>query len=183
MNNASYLTHAEYARWEWTSENGALQHMYKTGAHFVVSNTSVRFRKEISLADTAFEIHSVLEAIDERHFWMHQTFRSGKKNNDKDNDTHSNSGNGRIMAQVLVQAVAVRNRKVVDPRTVLDAVGVPGETVDSLLWEHDNDAKGDNDNDDTANTMGFMQRFKDLDTAFREEANADDKRLLSSTGN
>lgn len=170
MNNASYLTHAEFARWEWTAENGTLQTMYQNGMHFVVTNTAVRFRREISLRERAFEIHTFLHAIDDRHLWMHHTFRSPSDKNNK---------NGRIMAQVWVQAVAVQNRKVVPPSKLLERIGVSGDIVDSLLWkdEEEDDDSADNDGNDA---MAFLRRFKDLDVAFRQEAAADDERLLST---
>jgi YbgC/YbaW family acyl-CoA thioester hydrolase len=171
MNNAAYLTHAEYARWEWTAENGALGAMYQKGIHFVVTNSAIRFRREISLFNK-FEIHSFLQAIDDRHLWMQQTFRSDN-NNKKDSE-----GKGRILAQVLVQAVVVQNRKVVPPSTMLDAIGVPGDVAESLLWK--DDASKDNANRDEA--VFFLQRFKDLDEAFRKEATADDERLISVKG-
>lgn len=166
MNNASYLTHAEYARWEWTAENGTLQTMYGKGIHFVVTNTAVRFRREISLRERAFEIHTNLHAIDDRHLWMHHAFRSPTKN----------ERIGRIMAQVWVQAVAVQNRKVVLPSTLLETIGVSDEVIDSLLWKEDDD---ENYIDDGYDSMSFFKHFKDLDIAFRKEAAVDDERLLS----
>ena len=166
MNNASYLTHAEYARWEWIAENGALQTMYGKGMHFVVTNTAVRFRREISLRERAFEIHTFLHAIDDRHLWMTHTFRSPTQE----------ERSGRIMAQIAVQAVAVQNRKVVPPSELLETIGVSDDTVDSLLWKDDDDAKDGNEND----PMYFLKQFKDLDLAFRKEAAADDVKLLSA---
>jgi len=175
MNNASYLTHAEYARWEWTAETGALQAMYNTGSNFIVTNCAVRFRKEIS-ANTKFEIHSTLKGIDERNLWMYQTFRNINKDG---------NGDGRIMSQVLVQAVVVQNRKILPPKIMLDTMGVPNEIIDSLLLKDDTDnintdtKTNDNNNDNDNDATNFLKRFKDLDDAFRVEANADDKRLLS----
>ena len=173
MNNASYLTHAEYARWEWTAETGALQAMYNTGSNFIVTNCAVRFRKEIS-ANTKFEIHSTLKGIDERNLWMYQTFRNINKDG---------NGDGRIMSQVLVQAVVVQNRKILPPKIMLDTMGVPTEIIDSLLLKDDTDnidtATKTNDNNNDNDATSFLKRFKDLDDAFRDEANADDKRLLS----
>lgn len=170
MNNASYLTHAEYARWEWTAENGTLQTMYREGMHFVVTNTAVRFRREISLRERAFEIHTSLHAIDDRHLWMHHTFRGPSKQEKI----------GRIMAQVWVQAVAVQNRKVVPPSTLLETIGVSDEVVESLLWKDDDDDDDDANGTSSENgSISFLKQFKNLDIAFREEAAADDKKLLS----
>ena len=161
MNNASYLTQAEYARWEWTAENGTLHTLYKNGMHFVVTNAAIRFRKEISVRERAFEIHTNLLAIDDRHLWMEHTFRNPTIQNKK----------GRIMAQVGVQAVAVQNRKVVNPSTLLEKIGVPSDDIDSLKWKED-----DSDGKDA---MTFLKQFQNLDDAFRKEAAVDDKRILS----
>jgi len=164
MNNASYLTHSEYARWEWTAENGALRTMYDHGMHFVVTQSAVRFRKEIGLRDP-FQIRSHLHAIDDRHLWMYQTFRS-------------DDGEGRILAQVLVQAVAVKDRGVVPPNTMLEAIGIPDDMTDSLVWR---DGDGDTARGDEAST--FLERFRGLDEAFRREATADDERLRAAASN
>lgn len=161
MNNASYLTQAEYARWEWTAENGTLHTLYKNGMHFVVTNAAIRFRKEISVRERAFEIHTNLLAIDDRHLWMEHTFRSPTIQNKK----------GRIMAQVGVQAVAVQNRKVVIPSALLEKIGVPSDDIDSLKWK-------DDDSDDK-DEMTFLKQFQNLDDAFRKEAAVDDTRILS----
>ena len=40
MNNAAYLAHAEYARWEWTAETGALETMYKNNINFIATSVS-----------------------------------------------------------------------------------------------------------------------------------------------
>jgi len=161
MNNASYLTHSEYARWEWTTETGALRSMYDNGMNFVVTQSAIRFRKEIRLRDS-FQIRSHLHAIDDRHLWMHQTFRS-------------DGGEGRILAQVLVQAVTVKDRGIVPPRTVLEAIGIPDGVVDSLVWRDGDDSSGGTAQGDEA--LKFLERFRDLDVAFRREATADDERL------
>jgi len=185
MNNASYLTQAEYARWEWMAENGTLQTMIQNGMNMVATNAVVRFRREISVRERAFEIHSFIHAIDDRHLWLNRTFRS----------VGNNKSNGRIMAQVLLQAVAVQNRKVAPPITLLEAAGVSEDAADSLMWKDGDSASKHNDNnadadadaiddvdDDVDDAMSFLQRFKDLDVAFRKEAAADDERLLSSKG-
>lgn len=70
MNNASSLTHAEYARWEMTAANGALEAMYKTNTHFMVASSAIRFRRQVRPIFRKFEVQSVLGGIDNRHFWM-----------------------------------------------------------------------------------------------------------------
>mmetsp|Transcript_26707 Transcript_26707/g.39500 ORF Transcript_26707/g.39500 Transcript_26707/m.39500 type:complete len:230 (+) Transcript_26707:1529-2218(+) len=122
MNNAAYLQHCEFARWEWTAESGALEAMYKDGMHFIVNGSAIRYRREISLRDK-FEIHSSFKDIDDRHMYASQTFRS----------SNNGEGEGRILAQFLMQAVAVKNRKVIHPRNVLEAIGLPEDVIESLV--------------------------------------------------
>jgi len=178
MNNASYLTHAEYARWEWIAENGALKSMYNTGINFVVTQSAVRFRKEIKLSQS-FEIHSFLHAIDDRHLWMQQTFRSCiNKKDDNTSIVSKEEKEGRILAQVLIQAAAVQNYKIVPPTTMLEVIGVPEDITNSLLWKGETIINNDNEKDEDG--MLLSQRFKELDETFRKEATADDKRLLQT---
>lgn len=167
MNNACYLTHAEYARWEWYAENGGLSAMYENGMHFVATQTAVRFRREIRVRDR-FEIRTRMEAIDDRHIWIQHTFRSG-----------GGSG-GRILAQVLLQAVVVKDRRVVPPTTLLKTIGVPTGVAESLMWrDKDDGSGGDTAHDDDDDATTFLERFRALDEAFRREAAADDERLRS----
>eukprot|EP00536_Pseudo-nitzschia_multiseries_P018786 jgi/Psemu1/265049/estExt_Genewise1Plus.C_31120001 len=169
-NNASYLTHAEYARWEWTAETGILSAMLGTRSAFVVTQTAVRFRKEITARNNAFEIHSKLVGIDGTHLWMSQDVRSPKhKDKDKDKDKHPQ----RIMAQVAVRGVVVRDKAILPPATLLGEVGVPDRVLGSLLGADSDPPGNDNDNDNES----VMARFRDLDDAFRHAAADDDKRL------
>jgi len=187
INNAAYLTHAEYARWEWTAEAGALAAMYQKGLHFVVTQTAVRFRKEIPLRQD-FEIHSILAALDDRHLWIHQTFRGGdkKKDDNIDGENNGTGGKGRILAQVLVQAAIVQNRKVVHPCRMLEAMDIPKNVAESLAWkrddaDHADDGNNKNNNGNDDNDLSFLlQSFHDLDIAFRREAAHDDERLVPS---
>jgi len=167
MNNASYLTHAEYARWAWYAENGGLSAMYEHGMHFVATHTAARFRREIGVRDR-FEIRTNMEAIDDRHIWIQHTFRSG-------------GSGGRILAQVLLQAMVVKDRRVVPPITLLKTIGVPTGVAESLTWrDKDGGSGGDTAHDDDDATT-FLERFRALDEAFRREAAADDERLRSAS--
>ena len=181
MNNAAYLAHAEYARWEWTAETGALETMYKNNINFIATSVSIRYRKEI-LMNNKFEIHSILQSMNERHLYMYQTFRSVT--------------NGRILAQVIVQAVVTQNRKVIPPKQVLEDMGLSNDSINSLLLlnnnnylqsdnddKEDNDDKNDNDdndNDDKEDDGLLLKRFEELDQSFREDATNDDKQLLEN---
>jgi acyl-CoA thioesterase FadM len=71
MNNAAFLSHAEYARWEMTAANGLVQAMYKTNTHFMVSSASCRYRAEVRPLFRKFEVQSMVGGMDEKNIWMY----------------------------------------------------------------------------------------------------------------
>ena len=70
MNNASYLNHAEYARWELTSYNGLMETMYRTNAFFIVTSQSIKYRREIAPLFRKFQIDTYVGNIDSTSLWM-----------------------------------------------------------------------------------------------------------------
>jgi hypothetical protein len=85
--------------------------------------------------------------------FRYQTFRYPEKDNN------------RIRAQLLVQAVTVCNRKVVDPRQFLkDVCGYDADLIDSITRPH---------SDKTVEEM--FERFAALDNTFRVAASEDDR--------
>lgn len=149
MNNAAYLSHAEYARWELCAYNGLMNSMYNDNVHFMVGGTAVRFRREIRPVFRAFEVHSFVARVDERSMWVYHTFRYAPGGKDP----------GRIRAQVLCQGLTVQNRKVIDPRVYLkENVGIDADIVDSIsTTESDNSTM-----DELFNTYAALEdQFKD----------------------
>lgn len=108
MNNASYLTHAELARWEWSAFNGTLGASVQTKSAFIVAASMIRFRREIKPLNK-FDIETRLVGIDDRNLWVYQTFH------------HDEAGErGKVLAQVYTQAVMTKlGRGVINPRTWL----------------------------------------------------------------
>ena len=85
------------------------------------------------------------------------------------------------MAQVGVQAVAVQNRKVVNPNALLKEIGVSSDDINSLKWNTDSeDADHSGYSSDYEHTMAFLKQFQNLDDTFRKEAALDDKRIQSN---
>ena len=111
MNNASYLTHAELARWEWTAFNGMLSSGMRDKAFFIVGAATVRFRREV-VPLKKFDIETRLFSIDDRNLWAYQTFHYHINENER----------GKVLAQLLIQAVMTQNGKVINPRTYLQSV-------------------------------------------------------------
>ena len=127
MNNASSLTHAEYARWNWTAQTGLLRRLMKADTHFMVTSAAVRFRRQIRPFGRKFQVETKLEAIDDDTFWVYQTFRYPEFNND------------RIRTQVVIKGVATQKGKVISPRLVLeDLMDIPSDVVESMMIENNN---------------------------------------------
>mmetsp|Transcript_12704 Transcript_12704/g.36963 ORF Transcript_12704/g.36963 Transcript_12704/m.36963 type:complete len:211 (+) Transcript_12704:139-771(+) len=157
MNNAAFLAHAEYARWELTAENELLNKMYNLDTHFVVSGAGLRYRREIRPIFRKFTVDTYVGGLDHRHLWVYQTFRC------------PDDGNNRIRAQVLIQGVAVKDREVVDPRELLKSQGYDPNLVDSLCRP--------SNGEQTKSMDDMMRAFEDLDASFRASTAADDATL------
>lgn len=117
MNNASYLTHAELARWEWTAFGGTLEANIKSKSYFIVAASMIRFRREIQPL-RKFDIETRLGGIDERNIWCYQTFHYSSDGLCEER-TASNE-RGKILAQVLTQGVITNKGKVINPRDWLE---------------------------------------------------------------
>ena len=75
MNNVSYLTHAELARWEWSSFGGILDANLRSRSYFIVTASMIRFRREIPPLRW-FDIETRIGGVDERNLWVYQTFHN-----------------------------------------------------------------------------------------------------------
>ena len=70
MNNASYLSHAEYARWDCTAYNGLMETMLSTRTMFIVASSSIKYRREIKPLFKQFVLHTYIAGLDPRNIWM-----------------------------------------------------------------------------------------------------------------
>ena len=169
MNHAAFLTHAELARWEWFSETGALGRMVQNGyVSFFVTGAAVRYRKEIGPLFQRFEVRSNLASIDERNLCIYHTFRYPEERGDGDGEGggegRGGSGLQKIRAQILVQAVFLKGRTLLDPGSALvDLCGFDAVHVDRLRESNLDDL-----------TKEKRLRFKDLEAALKASASADD---------
>ena len=128
MNNASYLQHAELARWEWSAFGGSLVQAFKTQSFFIVTASMIRFRREI-VPFKRFDIETRLVGLDARNLWVYQTFHHHlDKDTKHDTDNTKNEEEapfrktrGKILAQILTQAVITKTGKgVLNPRSWLE---------------------------------------------------------------
>jgi len=177
MNNASSLTHAEYARWNWTAQTGMLTRLMKADTHFMVTSAAVRFRRQIRPFGRKFQVQTKLEAIDDDTFWVYQTFRYPELNND------------RIRTQVVIKGVATQKGKVVSPRLVLeDLMDIPRDVVDTMMIDNinstnamtkelDDDGGGGGGGENyeyQQSIQSLLTCYQRFDECFRDAAAADD---------
>jgi acyl-CoA thioesterase FadM len=159
MNNAAYLTHAEFARWEMSAMNGMLGAMYRNDVHFMVTGTTIRYRKEIRPILCKFQIDTTVFGLDERNMWLSHKFRLPAK--------ERGGKPSRVMAQIILQAVAVKGREVMRPETLFkEKIGVDPEVVDSLVLPHDGLSQTGAD---------IMERYLALEESLKQAATEDDE--------
>lgn len=119
MNNAAYLQHAELARWEWSAFGGSLSQAVKTKSFFIVTASIIRYRREI-VPLKRFDIETRLVGLDDRNLWVYQTFHH-HINKDEKEEQLGGPTRGKILAQILTQAVIAKTGKgVINPRTWLE---------------------------------------------------------------
>lgn len=166
MNNAAYLSHAEYARWELCAYNGLLHSMYHHGVNFMVSGTAIRFRKEVKPILRKFEVHSFVAHVDERHLWIYHAFRYPPGGNDP----------GRVRAHAVCQGLAVQGRTVLDPRMYLkDMVGIDADAIDAISSGGSNEA---NDQDIFGE---LIDRYSSMEEVFKAAATKDDEAVVAKS--
>lgn len=163
MNNAAYLSHAEYARWELCAYNGLLNSMYRDNVNFVVGGTAIRFRREIAPIFRKFQVHSFLAQLDERHLWIYHAFRYPRSGKDP----------GRIRAHALCQGIAIQGGTVLDPRVYLkDMVGVDADIVDSISVTMNESTVPQHDI-----FVEMMDKYLEMETVFKAASSLDDETL------
>lgn len=153
MNNAAYLTHAEYARWEMTAQNGMLQTVASNGFFFIVSGTFIRYRRDIRPIFQSFQVDTFVSGVDERNIWISHNFRLSEED--------------RVRAQLMVQAVVLQKGKVVDPRHFLvQDCGFDADLVGSVTLP----------DGAQVNQKDILDQYLELDDAMRTAAAIDDAR-------
>lgn len=158
MNNAAYLTHAEFARWEWIAVNGNLFTMIQKQFNFVVASTAIRYRREVRPVFRRFQVETYLAGLDERNIWIMHNFRYPTEDRD------------RVRAQMIVQGVAIQGRSVIDPKTLFqEFLGMDEDIVRELTLpriEHD---------DIDATLLDMMEKYNALEKSMRAAASKDDE--------
>ena len=169
---AAYLTHAELARWELTSYNGMLQTMLKQQVHFLVVGTTIRYRKEIRPMFGKFQIDTTMCGLDERNLYMMHQFRTIAPSSSSTTKKES-----RIMAQMIVQGVAVQNgRTVINPATFLkDNIGFDTNLIDNIMLSKM--TKSSTEKSDNNIIVELLDRYAVLEETMKKATAEDDKKF------
>ena len=158
MNNASYLVHAELARWEMSAANGSLDVNMSQQCAFIMTGAAVRYRREIGPLFRKFQIKTFVAGLDTRNLWWYHTFHYPEDGVGR---------NGKVLAQILVQGVMAKNRTVLEPEEYLKEIcGIDEEEVEKLKKFHENDLM-----------MHKRSSFEKLEEILRASATADDERF------
>jgi acyl-CoA thioesterase FadM len=179
MNNAAFLSHAEYARTQMCAENGILEACIRYKAGFVITSSTLRFRQQLGPFGQAFQVETSLVGLDERNAWLLQNFRKTKHKN-KDGGQQQQQLQQRCLSQVLVQTSLVERGKVVDPRSwLVEKAHIHANVVDSVnlpLVKDDDDNNSDDHDDEThvAMMQAILDRSNDLAAALRRAIAIDD---------
>lgn len=154
MNNAAFLSHAEYARWEMAAESGMLRKMASDNILFIVSANFVRYRREIRPLFQSFQVETTVSALDIRHMWFFHNFRY--------------ANDDRIRAQVVVQGVVMQRGQVLTPSDFLTHdCGHDPDLIQSLVWpDGENVVHAD-----------LLKSYRSLDDALRTVAAEDDAKF------
>lgn len=156
MNNASFLSHAEYARWEMMGTNGMFRGMYESGAWLFVLGTMIRYRRELRPMFQRFQVATQLIGLDDRNLWFVHNFRR------KENE--------RAVAQLIVQGALVQKRGITDPVPFLiDKIGFDTELINSLRLPL-NEAT-----DESSRMQAMLKRYEDLHESMRNVSTIDDQ--------
>ena len=154
LNNATYLTHAELARWEMTAYNGVLGSLIRNNANFLVASTSIRYRREIRPLWRCFQVETCVAGLDERNLWILHNFR------------YPIAGRNRTRAQMIVRGVVTQQRTVLDPRAFLrDMAGIDKDIVENLTMPNVVDNRIEE----------MLEKYVALEDSFREVAAVDDE--------
>jgi len=134
--------------------------MYKNNVNYLVAGTTVRFRKEIRPLFRKFQIDTTVCGLDDRNLWISHKFRMPAK------EKHPES---RIMAQVIVQGVAVKGREVLEPAQFLKQdVGMDADVIDSLVMP--------NVQHTSAVVEELLERYIALEETLKKAAAEDDEK-------
>jgi len=122
MNNASLVYCAELARWHLSGTNGLLDQVLRQGWLFMVGSQHFLYRAPVP-PFAPYEIHTVVDAIDDKWLYMRHTFLRPAKG-DKP---------AKVYAEGTVKAIIVkRGGGKISPKEVIESLGVPPSVLSEI---------------------------------------------------
>jgi len=135
--------------------------MYEHNVLFLVGGTTVRFRREIRPIFTKFQIETSVFGLDARTMWISHKFRSPA--------TAKSPESSRIMAQIIIQGVALKGREIIDPATFLkECAGMDAGLIDNLVLPSTK-------HEGLGVTEGIVEKYMALDDSLKKAAAKDDE--------
>jgi len=113
MNNASYFTHTELARWELFAQSGLIDWAKSRNAMFIFAAASIRYRREIK-AFQSFEIHTHIIGADNKSVFISQDFHSTDDN--------------QLLAQYICRSILC-NSNIIPPSEFITAIGADDKLI------------------------------------------------------
>jgi hypothetical protein len=138
-----------------------LSAMFRKSVNYFVVGTAIRYRKEIRPIFRRFQIDTEVCGLDNRNLFISHKFRLPSI------DNHPPS---RLMAQMIVQGVAVKGKDVINPIDFLkDDVGMHSNAIDALVITKI----------DKSNVVEqLMEQYLALDETFKKAAAEDDEKYF-----
>ena len=152
-----------------------LQTMLKQQVHFLVVGTTIRYRKEIRPVFGRFQIDTTMCGLDERNLYMMHQFRTITPSS-----SSSTKKESRIMAQMVVQGVAVQNgRTVINPATFMkDTIGFDSNLIDHIMVSKMNSSgNSDDNNNNNSIIVELLDRYAALEESMKKATAEDDKKF------
>ncbi len=148
--------------------------MLKQQVHFLVVGTTIRYRKEIRPVFGRFQIDTTMCGLDERNLYMMHQFRTIAPSS-----SSSTKKESRIMAQMVIQGVAVQNgRTVINPATFMkDTIGFDSNLIDNIMLSNMNSSGNSDDNTDNSIIVELLGRYSALEESMKKATAEDDKKF------
>jgi hypothetical protein len=143
-----------------------LQTMLKQDIHFLVVGTTIRYRKEIRPLFGKFQIDTTVCGMDDRNLFLMHQFRT----------VSSQDEESRIMAQMIVQGVAVqKGRTVMNPATLFkDVIGFDSNLIDSITLSNMKIAS----NSESETTVELLDKYSAFEGAMKKATAEDDRKYI-----
>jgi hypothetical protein len=143
-----------------------LQTMLKQDIHFLVVGTTIRYRKEIRPLFGKFQIDTTVCGMDDRNLFLLHQFRT----------VSSQDEESRIMAQMIVQGVAVqKGRTVMNPATLFkDVIGFDSNLIDSITLSNMKIAS----NSESETTVELLDKYSAFEGAMKKATAEDDRKYI-----